>query len=74
MDVVNLRIRYRPMRIGLCIDEGDIEGFRVAIMLASTMWGGKFNPIIPVGESDVYVKTLSAAFQTAAHESVGFMA
>ena len=63
MDVVNLRIRYRPMRIGLCIDEGDIEAFRVAIRLASTMWGGKFNPIIPVGESDVQANALSAAFQ-----------
>jgi hypothetical protein len=63
MDVVNLRIRYRPMRIGLCIDEGDIEAFRAAIMLASTMWGGRFSPIIPVGESDVHANALSAAFQ-----------
>lgn len=63
MDVVNLRIRYRPMRIGLCIDEGDIEAFRAAIRLASTMWGGKFNPIIPVGESDAQANALSAAFQ-----------
>lgn len=46
----DLQIRYRPIRIGLCIKEGDLEEFRNALWLTHTLCGGRFNPIIPLGD------------------------
>lgn len=63
MDVLNLRIRYRPLRLGLCVSQGDLQGFRFAVKLASTMWGGKFNPIIPVTEDHALSNALVSAFR-----------
>lgn len=50
MAPVHLQVRYRPIRIGWCIKEGDIEDFRKALRLTHTLWGGRFNPIIPLGD------------------------
>lgn len=51
MNTLSLRYRYRPMRIGFCVETGDLEGFRRAVRLSFTMWGGSFNPIIPIGNT-----------------------
>lgn len=48
MDTLSVRIKYRPVRIGWCIRDGDIAELRKALRLTHTMWGGRFNPIIPV--------------------------
>jgi len=53
MNTVSVRVSYRPIRVGWCIDEGSLEQFRIAIRLSSTLWGGKFNPIIPIGSGDL---------------------
>ena len=45
----NLRLRYRPIRIGWCVREGSLEDVRKALRLTHTLWGGSHNPIIPVG-------------------------
>lgn len=50
MGPINLQVRYRPIRIGWCIKEGDLEEFRKALRLTHTLWGGRFNPIIPLGD------------------------
>lgn len=63
MDVVNLRIRYRPLRVGFCINQDDLEAFQVAAKLASTMWGGKFNPIIPITTDLKLSHALVAAYR-----------
>src|SRR5258708_2955110 len=63
MDVVNLRIRYRPLRLGLSVSQADLQAFRFAVKLASTMWGGKFNPIIPVTEDHALSNALVSAFR-----------
>jgi len=49
MNTVGLKVQYRPIRVGLCIPTGDFEAFQQAIQLTTTLWGGRFNPIIPVG-------------------------
>jgi len=46
---LNLTIRYRPVRIGWCVRRGNWDDLRAALRLTHTFWGGKFNPIIPVG-------------------------
>jgi hypothetical protein len=53
MNTVSVRVSYRPIRVAWCIDEGSLEQFRIAIRLSSTLWGGKFNPIIPIGSGDL---------------------
>jgi hypothetical protein len=48
MDTLNLWIKYRPLRIGWCLRTGDFEGLRKTLRFTHTMWGGRYNPIIPV--------------------------
>jgi hypothetical protein len=50
MNTVNLAITYRPVRIGWCVELGNHEDVRRAIRWTHTLWGGRYNPIIPVGQ------------------------
>jgi hypothetical protein len=59
---INLRVRYRPIRIGWCVQGNDLEEYRKALRLTHTLWGGCFNPIIPLGDPELarsLVKTFS---------------
>ena len=49
MNTVSVRVSYRPIKIAWCVAEGSLDDFRKAIRLSTTLWGGKFNPIISVG-------------------------
>jgi hypothetical protein len=40
--------RLRPLRFGFLIRPGDSESLLKAIQLNTCLWGGRFNPIIPV--------------------------
>jgi hypothetical protein len=51
MSNLSLTIRYRPVRIGWCVEQGNWDDLRTALRLTHVFWGGKFNPIIPVGAS-----------------------
>ncbi|NWG14866.1 MAG: hypothetical protein HXY20_15180, partial [Acidobacteria bacterium] len=53
MGPINLRIRYRPIKIGWCIQENNLEEYRKALRLTHTLWGGRFNPIIPLGDPEL---------------------
>jgi hypothetical protein len=53
MGPINLQVRYRPIRIGWCVREGDFEELRKALRLTHTFWGGRFNPIIPLGDPEL---------------------
>ena len=52
MNTLSLRIKYRPLRIGWCLSVGDFAGLKKALQLTHTMWGGRYNPIIPVDDVD----------------------
>jgi predicted Zn finger-like uncharacterized protein len=52
MSTLSVRIRYRPIRLGFCVRRGNIDDVRQALRLTHTLWGGRFNPIIPVGNTD----------------------
>lgn len=62
MGPINLRVRYRPVRIGWCIKTDDLTEFREAARLSHAFCGGRFNPIIPVGD-EAAAKRLIKAFQ-----------
>jgi len=59
---INLRVRYRPVRIGWCIKTDDLTEFRAAARLSHTFWGGTFNPMIPLGDKTI-AKRLIENFQ-----------
>jgi hypothetical protein len=41
-------IEVRPVRVGLALNAGSVSEFRRAVELATSVWGGIANPIIPV--------------------------
>lgn len=53
MGPIHLQVRYRPIRIGWCVKEGDLEELRKSLRLTHTLWGGRFNPIIPLGDPEL---------------------
>jgi hypothetical protein len=50
MSTLNLQVRYRPVRVGWCIRSGSHEEAQQALRLSHTLWGGRYNPIIPVDD------------------------
>lgn len=52
MNSVDLRICYRPVRLGWCVRDQNMEDLRRAIRLSNVLWGGIFNPIIPIERSE----------------------
>jgi hypothetical protein len=63
MGTLSVRIRYRPIRFGWCVREGNIEDIRRALRLTCTLWGGRHNPLIPVGGPDDHGRELVEAFR-----------
>lgn len=59
MHTLPITLRYRPLRIGWCIADGDFLGFRSAVQHSFTMWGGRFNPIIPVDDKELSTKIIN---------------
>jgi hypothetical protein len=60
MSTLSLNVRYRPLRIGWCVRQGDLEGFEKALRLSHTLWGGSYNPIIPVGDGRLSERIVNA--------------
>lgn len=50
MNTLSVTVRYRPIRIGWCVRAGDFAALREALKLTFTMWGGRYNPVIPVDD------------------------
>lgn len=52
LHTLSLNLRYRPLRIGWCVEAGDWEAVRLAMRMSFVLWGGRFNPIIPIDDRD----------------------
>jgi hypothetical protein len=50
MGPIHMQVRYRPIRIGWCVKNNDLEEIRKALRFTHTFWGGRFNPIIPLDD------------------------
>lgn len=61
MGPVSLTVRYRPLRIGWCIETDSLDHFNTAVALSHVFWGGRFNPIIPCADRELS-ETLITAF------------
>lgn len=47
---VSLSVRYRPLRIGWCVEGDNLEHFSKSVALSHVFWGGRFSPIIPCAD------------------------
>jgi hypothetical protein len=63
MGPVSLRVSYRPLRVGWCIEADDLDHFAKAVALSHVFWGGRFNPIIPCSNRQL-AEALIRAFNT----------
>jgi len=52
MKTTDFFVGYRPVRLGLLVRDSNLEDLLSAIELNTLLWGGIFNPIVPVGESN----------------------
>ena len=48
----SLVIKYRPARIGFLIRRGSRDDFLTAVRINTLLWGGKFNPCLPISAND----------------------
>ncbi len=48
----SVRIRYRPLRLGWCVRDGNWDDLRTVLRCAHAFWGGTFNPILAIGDQD----------------------
>jgi len=55
-------IKYRPIKIGFLVREGKIEDIVKACELNTLLWGGVYNPLIPVSEDVDFAKQLIRLF------------
>jgi len=46
--LATLRIKSRPLRAGLLVDVADRRSLRTAIEINSSVWGGFYNPLVPI--------------------------
>jgi hypothetical protein len=46
METARVDICYRPLRVAWAIHSADKDGFRQAVRLSHTLWGGRFNPTV----------------------------
>lgn len=58
-----LRVGYRPLRVGLLIRAGNIDDLLLGVCLNTVLWGGVYNPLIPVGEDSKIVQRMIKAFK-----------
>src|SRR5260221_2053045 len=60
METVAVRVFYRPVRVGWCLLTGDHQGLREAWRISHALWGGRFNPIIPVDQPNLADRLVKA--------------
>jgi hypothetical protein len=62
MDTVRVDVTYRPLRVGWAVHSTDIDAIRKAARLNCTLWGGRFNPLLPV-DQPAHARRLVDAFR-----------
>lgn len=63
MPISNVSVGYRPVKIAFLIKEGSLTDFIQCCKINTILWGGIFNPIIPVGTNLAPAQGLIDSFQ-----------
>jgi len=63
MSSLSVHVQYRPIKIGFCIRENNLEDYKKALQLTHTLWGGKYNPLIPIGNDEYAARRIIAFFK-----------
>jgi hypothetical protein len=50
MSTLVYKTRWRPLRVGWCVQKGDVDSLVKAFRVTHCLWGGRFNPIIVVDD------------------------
>lgn len=53
MGTMTVTVQSRPIKIGWCVRRESLDDFRTALRLTHTLWGGRFNPLIPIDDHDL---------------------
>ncbi len=62
MATANFTIKYRPVRIGFLVKEGSVEDLIKVAGINTLLWGGIYNPIIPVSKDKRFAEQLLNLF------------
>ena len=62
MSTINLSVKYRPVKIGFLVEFGDINALVKAAGMNNLLWGGIYNPIIPVSKGTTFAEKLMKLF------------
>jgi hypothetical protein len=62
MASTNLSIKYRPVKIGFLVRDGSVEDLVKASGINTLLWGGIYNPIIPVSADKEFAEQLMDLF------------
>jgi|SRR5215831_6681406 len=62
MATFNLEVRYRPVRVGFLVQQGSIQDLVKAAGMNTLLWGGVYNPVLPVSGDGTYAKQLMHLF------------
>lgn len=60
MNTLDIKVKYRPVRIGWCIRENNWDDLRKVLRLTHTLWGGRYNPVIPISNYDTAKQLIEA--------------
>jgi len=62
MSTLNLSVMYRPIKIGFLLSDGDIKTLVEIAGINTLLWGGIYNPIIPVSDKNNYTDKFIKGF------------
>jgi len=62
MSTINLSVKYRPVKIGFLVEYGDINALVRTAEMNNLVWGGIYNPIIPVSKNTTFAEKLMKLF------------
>jgi len=62
MATISVSVSYRPIRIGFLVNVDDISSLIEACRINTVLWGGVYNPIIPIGTHEWSVESLVESF------------
>jgi hypothetical protein len=74
MGNLQLSIRYRPVRIGLCVRQDNWSDLRHLLTVSHTLWGGRFNPLIPIDTAQEFIEAFQVDCLLASCEDDEFKA